>query len=53
MSALFAGLDIIWSFILGSLSSIFGLMITVPLLALVLGLWILNRIFGIFKLIKG
>ena len=53
MDAFLSGLNLVWSFLLSSAAIVFNLFTTVPVLAAILALWVLDRIFGIFKLIKG
>lgn len=53
MSAFLSGLDAAWTFLLDVMGRLFGLYTTVPVFVAVLALWILDRIFGIFDLIKG
>lgn len=47
------GLSAAWTFLFNCMTMIFGLHTAVPVFAAILALWVLDRIFGIFKLIKG
>lgn len=53
MSAFLSDLDLIFNFLVTCFSYIYGLFQSSPLLMSVLALWVLDRIFGIFDLIKG
>lgn len=48
-----AGLEAAFQLLLSGGSEVFSLYTGVPILAGILALWVLDRIFGIFKLIKG
>lgn len=53
MAAFLSGLQAAWSFLLDTMTQVFNLYITMPILIAVFVLWILDRVFGIFDLIKG
>ena len=53
MSAFLSGLDAAWTFLLSVLSKCFDLYTGTPVFVAVFALWVLDRIFGIFDLIKG
>lgn len=53
MSAFLSGLDSAWTFLLDVMSHLFELYTTVPVLIAVFALWVLDRVFGIFDLLKG
>lgn len=53
MSAFISSLGLIWDFLLSTLTKTFELYTTAPVLVAVLALWVLDRVFGIFDLIKG
>lgn len=53
MSAFISALGQIWDFLISTMSQIFALYTTAPVLVAVLALWVLDRVFGIFDLIKG
>ncbi len=53
MSAFISGLDAAWAFLLSTFGDIFDLYTSVPVFVAAFVLWVLDRIFGIFKLIKG
>ena len=53
MAAFLSGLDAAWMFLLQIMSLIFQLYTTVPVFMAVFTIWLLDRIFGIFDLIKG
>lgn len=53
MSAFLSSLGLIWDFLLSTMSQTFALYTTAPVLVAVLALWVLDRVFGIFDLIKG
>lgn len=53
MSAFLAGLDAAWTFLFDVMTKLFQMYTTIPVLIAVFALWILDRVFGIFDLIKG
>lgn len=53
MSDFLSSLDLIWSFLLDVLTQVFGLYTSYPVFMAVFTLWVLDRVFGIFDLIKG
>ena len=53
MSAFLSGLDSAWTFLLQVMSLVFNLYTEEPVFMSVFTLWILDRVFGIFDLIKG
>lgn len=46
-------LTLIWNFLLSCMTTIFNTYMAVPVLLSVFALWVLDRIFGIFHIIKG
>lgn len=53
MSNYLSNLDLIWNFLIMVLTTVFNLFTSHPIFMSVFGLWILDRIFGIFDLIRG
>ena len=53
MSDYLSNLDLIWNFLVTVLTTVFNLFTSHPIFMSVFGLWILDRIFGIFDLIRG
>lgn len=53
MSAFLSNLDLIFNFLVTCFSYIYGVYQSSPILMSVLALWVLDRVFGIFDLIKG
>lgn len=53
MSQWLSGLTACWDFLLSVLSNVFVLYTGIPIFISVFVLWLLDRIFGIFDLIKG
>lgn len=52
MSAFLTGLDAAWAFLINVLNQLFSMYTTVPIFVAVFALWVLDRVFGIFDLIK-
>lgn len=52
MSAFLTGLDAAWTFLIDVLDRLFSMYTTVPIFVAVFALWVLDRVFGIFDLIK-
>lgn len=53
MAAYLDALTQVWNFLLTVLSAVWGLYTSQPVLMSFFTLWLLDRIFGIFDLIKG
>ena len=53
LQAFINGLELIWPFLLNVMSQVFNLYMTQPILMAIFSLWILDRVFHIFDLIKG
>lgn len=53
MDAFIAALSAIWTFLLNVLTQVFNLYTGTPVLVAVFALWVLDRIFGIFKFMRG
>ena len=53
MSAYLSDLDLVFNFLLTVLTAMYNLYTTYPIFMSVIALWALDRIFGIFDLIKG
>lgn len=53
MAEFLSGLDAAWTFLLDVMGQTFALYTTVPVFIAVFVLWILDKVFGIFDLIKG
>lgn len=52
MSAFLTGLDAAWTFLLDVLNQLFSMYTGIPIFIAVFALWVLDRVFGIFDLIK-
>ena len=53
MSAFLSNLDLIWDFLLDVFRVICNLYVRSPIFMSVFSLWVLDRVFGIFDLIRG
>ncbi len=53
MTSYLSNLQLIWNFFLQVLKVIFDLYTKEPIFMSVFSLWVLDRVFGIFDLIKG
>ena len=53
MAAFLSGLDAAWTFLISTLGQIFGLYTTIPVFIAIFVLWILDRVFHIFDLLRG
>lgn len=53
MDIFLSGMDAAWQFLLQVGTAVFSMYITYPILMAAFTLWILDRVFGIFDLIKG
>lgn len=53
MTAFINNLNLIWNFLLDTMTKLFNLYTTTPVLIAVFALWVLDRIFHIFDFIKG
>lgn len=53
MAAFLSGLDAAWTFLLQVMSIVFQLYTNEPIFMSIFTLWILDRVFHIFDLIKG
>lgn len=53
MTVFINNLNLIWSFLLDTMTKLFNLYTSSPVLIAVFALWVLDRIFHIFDFIKG
>lgn len=53
MSGFLSNLGLIWDFLISTLTQLFALYTSYPVFMAVFTLWVLDRVFGIFNLVKG
>ena len=53
MASFLVGLEAAWTFLMDVLGQVFDLDVGVPVFVAVFALWVLDRIFGIFRLMRG
>lgn len=53
MAGFITTLDLIWNFIFSVLDRLVAVVLASPILTAAIALWILDKVFGIFDLIKG